>query len=86
MIVKVLIGIVIGVALGGLLGSTRSCDSGGCPLTANPWRGAMFGGILGCLFALTMTVQPDKPQSRHMDDKALEAPPQKAPDADSESP
>jgi len=52
MVLKILIGIAIGVLAGGLLGSARSCPSGGCPLTATPRRGAIWGGVLGLLFAV----------------------------------
>lgn len=54
MILRILIGVGIGVALGALLGSTRSCETGGCPLTANPWRGGVYGGVMGLLLALSM--------------------------------
>ena len=81
MVVKILIGLVIGIAIGGLMGSTRSCDSGGCPLTANPWRGALFGGILGCLFALSFATEPNKPAVRDTDSAHLEAPALKPSDA-----
>ena len=40
-----------GAALGALMGSTRSCEDGGCPLTATPWRGAAYGAALGLFFA-----------------------------------
>ena len=52
---KVLIGGIIGLMAGGALGYIGKCSSGACPLTANPYRGAMFGLIIGVLFALSMT-------------------------------
>ncbi len=55
MIIHVLIGAAIGGVLGGLMGSTRSCGDGGCPLTANPRRGAIYGAIMGTLFALSIS-------------------------------
>lgn len=30
------------------------CSTGGCPLTATPWRGAVFGMVFGVLGVLTM--------------------------------
>ena len=51
---KVIGGIVIGMALGAIVGHVGQCSSGTCPLTANPFRGAIYGGILGALFALTL--------------------------------
>ncbi len=53
MVTKLLIGVAIGAILGGMLGSTRSCETGGCPLTATPLRGAIYGGFMGLMFALS---------------------------------
>jgi len=53
MLLKILLGVVIGATAGALLGSTRSCETGGCPLTANPYRGAAVGGFLGLMLALS---------------------------------
>lgn len=52
---KVLIGGIIGLVAGGVLGYFGKCSSGSCPLTANPYRGAMFGALIGVLFAFSMT-------------------------------
>lgn len=52
---RVLIGGGIGLLAGSLLGYFGKCSSGACPLTANPYRGAMFGLIIGVLFVLSMT-------------------------------
>ena len=52
MLLKLLIGAGIGALIGGVLGSTRSCETGGCPLTANPTRGAFVGGLLGLMLAV----------------------------------
>ncbi|HQH52839.1 MAG TPA: DUF6132 family protein [Candidatus Hydrogenedentes bacterium] len=45
--------VAIGAGLGAVLGSTRSCETGGCPLTANPRRGALYGGLMGLLIAFS---------------------------------
>lgn len=50
---KLILAVAAGAALGGLLGSTRSCEDGGCPLTANPKRGALYGGFMGFVLALS---------------------------------
>jgi hypothetical protein len=50
---RFLIPIAIGAALGAVVGYFGSCTSGTCPLTSTWWRGALYGGILGLLFALT---------------------------------
>lgn len=55
MIPRILVIIAIGAALGALLGSTRTCADGGCPLTANWKRGMLWGAALGLAFALTLT-------------------------------
>ena len=54
MIIRTLIGVAVGAGLGALLGATRSCGDGGCQLTANPWRGAIWGAILGLTFTLAL--------------------------------
>lgn len=55
MVLKIVIGMAVGSALGGLLGATRSCADDGCPLTANPLRGAIWGGLMGLLAVLAIT-------------------------------
>jgi hypothetical protein len=40
-----------GAALGALMGAVGQCTSGTCPLTSTWWRGAIYGGVLGLLFA-----------------------------------
>ncbi|HRU06042.1 MAG TPA: DUF6132 family protein [Candidatus Brocadiia bacterium] len=58
MLLKILLGIAIGATAGALLGSTRSCETGGCPLTANPYRGGVVGGFLGLMVALSFLQAP----------------------------
>ena len=50
MITPLMISVLIGGGLGALLGYFGKCSSGACPLTANPWRGAIYGALLGGLF------------------------------------
>ncbi len=45
-----ILGIMVGAGVGALLGRYGKCASGSCPLTANPWRGALYGVVLGLLF------------------------------------
>lgn len=40
-------GVLIGGAIGAILGYFGKCSSGTCPLTANPYRGAIFGAVMG---------------------------------------
>jgi hypothetical protein len=42
-----------GGVVGGLMGYFGQCTSGTCPLTATWWRGAIFGTIIGVMFALS---------------------------------
>jgi len=49
----ILIPLLIGVALGALMGYFGQCSSGACPLTSTWWRGAIYGGVIGLLFALS---------------------------------
>jgi thioredoxin 1 len=50
-VIRVLAGLVIGSSLGAVLGYIGRCTTGACPLTANPWRGAVLGGLIGILFS-----------------------------------
>ena len=45
--------VLAGALVGGLLGYFGQCTSGTCPLTSTWWRGALYGGILGLLMALS---------------------------------
>jgi hypothetical protein len=42
-----------GVTLGALMGYFGQCTSGTCPLTSTWWRGALYGGVLGLLAAVS---------------------------------
>lgn len=55
MITRLLIGIAIGAGLGAVMGHFGKCSTGACPLTANPYRGAIYGGVLGALFSVSLT-------------------------------
>jgi len=59
-IVKVLLGVLIGGSFGALLGHVSKCSSGSCPLTANPFRGALYGAIVGALLATLLSVLPQE--------------------------
>ena len=51
-LLRLLAPVLIGIILGGLMGFFGQCTSGTCPLTSTWWRGAIYGGVLGTLFAL----------------------------------
>lgn len=50
MMLKTIFGMLVGGALGFAAYWCIGCTTGACPLTANPWRGAMFGALLGLMF------------------------------------
>ena len=54
MVVRILTGIGIGACIGALMGYFGKCSSGACPLTANPYRGAVYGAIMGAAFAVVL--------------------------------
>lgn len=53
MIGNALLGMLIGAAFGVVIGYLNKCSSGACPLTVNPYRGALWGAVLGTLLAFT---------------------------------
>jgi hypothetical protein len=46
--------VLAGALLGGLMGYFGQCASGTCPLTSTWWRGALYGGFLGLMMALSI--------------------------------
>ena len=53
-ILRLTVGITIGALLGGIMGYFGKCASGTCPLTATPWRGAVYGAVMGALISLSL--------------------------------
>jgi len=49
MFLKIAAGVLIGGVIGAVLGYYGKCSSGGCPLTANPFRGAVYGALMGAV-------------------------------------
>jgi thioredoxin 1 len=63
MVIRILLGVAIGGAIGAVLGYFGKCSSGTCPLTANPYRGAICGAVMGALLALVFWTRPkEKPE------------------------
>ena len=58
MITKIFLGVLIGGSIGAVLGYFGKCSSGTCPLTANPYRGAIYGAVMGALLALVFSRVP----------------------------
>ncbi|MDX9974266.1 MAG: thioredoxin [FCB group bacterium] len=52
---NVLLAVLIGGAVGATIGASRSCETGACPLTSNPYSGALYGGVLGFLVVSMFT-------------------------------
>jgi len=64
MVIRILFGVLIGGAIGAVLGYFGKCSSGTCPLTANPYRGAIYGALIGALMAsVSWTLSQEKPES-----------------------
>jgi len=55
---SIIIKVLIGCVLGALMGYYGQCSSGTCPLTSTWWRGAIYGGVLGFLFAMSSSGGP----------------------------
>jgi outer membrane lipoprotein SlyB len=53
-IIRLVLGISIGAVLGGIMGYFGKCVSGTCPLTATPWRGAVYGAVMGALISFAL--------------------------------
>ncbi len=62
--------IIIGGILGALMGYYGKCTSGSCPLTANPYRGAIYGILMATLlvFVLPKTNSGKLPSSKRKED------------------
>jgi thioredoxin 1 len=58
MIARILLGVLIGGLIGAVLGYFGKCSSGTCPLTANPYRGAIYGAVMGALLISVFSRTP----------------------------
>ena len=56
-ILKLCVSILIGGILGAVMGYFGKCASGTCPLTATPWRGAIYGAVMGGLLSFSFGKQ-----------------------------
>jgi thioredoxin 1 len=71
MAIKLLLGVLIGGAIGAVLGYFGKCSSGTCPLMANPFRGALYGAIMGGLLASVLSVRPQEGTAPSVDQRAV---------------
>lgn len=51
---KYAIAVLIGGAIGAWMGSRGTCETGACPLTSNPYTGALYGAVVGLFLASTV--------------------------------
>ncbi len=51
-ITRILLPVILGGVIGAVLGYYGKCVNGMCPLTSNPYRGALYGAFMGFLFSL----------------------------------
>jgi len=58
MIARIFLGVLIGGSIGAILGYFGKCSSGSCPLTANPYRGAIYGAVMGALLVSVFSRTP----------------------------
>jgi thioredoxin 1 len=52
------LGIFVGGLIGAAVGYFGKCTSGSCPLTANPYRGAVYGAVMGALLVSAFSRTP----------------------------
>lgn len=50
---RILFTISAGAVVGAAVGYFGQCTAGTCPLTSTWWRGALYGGFLGLVVALS---------------------------------
>jgi len=64
---RILLGILLGGIIGAVLGYFGKCSSGTCPLTANPYRGAIYGAVMGALLvSLFLQTPKEKNESSNI--------------------
>jgi len=74
MFLQLTFGVLLGGGLGALLGYFGKCETGACPLTANPWRGAFLGAAIGGLFAASAGSSRPREQTAPLVPAAVEPP------------
>ncbi len=58
---KFILIVALGSGIGALTGHFGKCESGQCPLTANPWRGAVFGALIAAALFFPSTLGQKTP-------------------------
>jgi len=72
MFVQLALGLLIGGSLGAVLGYFGKCSTGTCPLTANPYRGAFLGSVMGGLLAFSGGGSRTRPEGNESGYAALQ--------------
>lgn len=72
MFIQLVIGLLIGGGLGAGLGYFGKCANGTCPLTANPYRGAFIGSLMGGLLAFSASSSRPKDEGHEDGHAAVE--------------
>ena len=67
MFLKIATAVLVGGAIGAVLGYYGKCSSGSCPLTANPYRGAVYGALMGVFVSIAFNSSP----SNNTNDKSV---------------
>jgi len=62
---------LIGGVIGAVLGYLGKCSSGTCPLTADPFRGALYGAVFGGLLASVLPGRPQEEMVLSVDKQAI---------------
>ena len=70
-LIKIILGVLIGGGIGALMGYFGNCSSGACPLTATPYRGAVYGAVIGLFFAYSFGLTSMNRGSSKQDSDAL---------------
>lgn len=55
-LIRIVLMVLAGAVVGAALGYFGQCTDGTCPLTSTWWRGALYGGFIGCLAAFSNRV------------------------------
>jgi thioredoxin len=64
LIIQLVVGLLIGGAMGAVLGRLGKCSTGTCPLTANPYRGAFVGALLGGMLVFSGGASRGNPEGK----------------------
>jgi len=54
MALKIIIGAAIGLIVGGIIGYIGKCRTGTCPITSNPFSGAVIGALIGAAIGASL--------------------------------